>query len=541
MTSTTIPPPPPPPPPEEQQPQLSFVSLSLTNKAIMLNDEPYYPIKLPTSLFVKNKSHERRIAILKDVILDGCTLYRVDEVNDETVTRCAKALLQELDEREGAAKAAARRAKEKEEQEQKEQSQPKPEAEPEPEIIELTPELTREVTFDETADIFSVSIKKDKANKLISCCGMLLAQSNKDQLNIGYQAESAAGKSYMAYELASYFPPNEVLKIASASPTAFYHKGGKWDEERKAQVCDLEHKIVIFADQPHFQLLEKMRSVLSKDDKELTYWITEKNRSGANRTKTVIIRGFASFFFCTAKTDPDEQEKTRMILLSPETGEDKLYESLELAALRNSDTDVFRQLIEQDPKRIWLRDRIHAIRQQGIREIVVPDRGRQVFDRFIREHKHLIARHQRDLPRIFGFIKAHALLNCFNRERMTNGKSGTIIATQVDIDAGFALYKEIEESNELGLSPFVHRIYTDVVKPNLNANGLTRKELRSKYFGVFHKFLPPKFEDSIIAQIEAAGLIVQEPDPEDKRKMLIVEPKKEENDDNNNNNNSNSS
>ena len=375
----------------------------------------------------------------------------------------------------------------------------------------LTSELTREISFDETADIMSVSIKKDRANKIITFNGMVLAQTNKDQVNVGYQAESAAGKSYLASEIATYFPQNEIIKIAGASPTAFYHKGGTWDEARKAQVCDLEHKIVIFFDQPHFQLLEKIRSVLSKDDKELTYWITEKNRSGANRTKTIIIRGFASFYFCTAKADPDEQEKTRLILLSPETGEDKLYESLELSALRNADSDEYRKFIEQDPKRKWLIDRILAIRQLGIREIKIPDRGKPVFDRFIREHNHLIARHQRDLPRLFGFIKSHALLNCFNRERLTttaNGKSDTttILATNVDIEAGFALYKEIEESNELGLSPYIYKIYSEVIKPNLNANGLSRKEIRSKYFSVFHKFLVPKFEDSIIAQIEAAGL-----------------------------------
>jgi hypothetical protein len=164
-------------------------------------------------------------------------------------------------------------------------------------------------------------------------------------------------------------------------------------------------------------------------------------------------------------------------------------------------------------------------------EIIIPDRGRTVFDRFIKEHKHLVARHQRDLPRIFGFIKGHALLNAFNRERLTNGKSGTIIATQADVDAGFALYKEIKESNELGLSPYIYRIYKEVIEPNLNPNGLSRKEIRSNYFSVFHKFLHPKFEDSIIAQIEAAGCIQQEPDKEDRRKLLVLPSPKNNDDD----------
>jgi hypothetical protein len=507
---------------------LRRVVLSDDNKTILLNGELKYAINLPLNMMSNKKLYTTRWHTLKTLILNGCHSMGLDELSDENVTKLAKEVLDTLIERRKFAKAEEQRiGKEHEEDYENISSNTAGTAQlsdVEQQKIQLTPELTRELSFDETADIFSVSIKRDKVNKLISFSGMLLAQTNKDQLNIGFQAESAAGKSYIPSEIASYFPTSEVMKIASASPTAFYHKGGKWDDARKAVICDLEHKIIIFSDQPHFQLLEKMRSVLSKDDKELTYWITDKNKSGANRTKTIIIRGFASVFFCTAKTDPDEQEKTRLILLSPETGEDKLFESLELAALRNADTDVYRSVIEQDPKRKWLINRILAIRQSGIRDIIVPDGGKSVFDRFILEHKHLIARHQRDLPRIFGFIKAHALLNCFNRERLTNGKSGAVVANDTDIEAGFALYKEIEESNELGLSPYIYRIYSEVIKPNLNGNGVSRKELRSKYFSVFHKFLPPKFEESVIAQIEAAGLILQEPDEEDRRKILIRLP-----------------
>ena len=157
--------------------------------------------------------------------------------------------------------------------------------------------------------------------------------------------------------------------------------------------------------------------------------------------------------------------------------------------------------IDGDPERAWLIKRIYAMRQWGIREIVIPDNGKCVYDRFMKEHTYLITRHQRDFPRIFGFIKAHTLLNCFNREK-TEGKPDTIMAIQTDIDAGFQLYKEIEQSNELGLSPYVYRVYKDIIEPQLDAAiGLTRKQIRQKYYTVFHKTLTSKFEESIILQI----------------------------------------
>jgi hypothetical protein len=99
------------------------------------------------------------------------------------------------------------------------------------EPIELTEELTKEVSWKETSSTLSTSIKRDDDPKLITFNGMLLAQTNDDQFNTGFQAESSVGKSYVPLEVATYFPESEIVKIASASPTAFYHSG-VWDPER---------------------------------------------------------------------------------------------------------------------------------------------------------------------------------------------------------------------------------------------------------------------------------------------------------------------
>ncbi len=394
------------------------------------------------------------------------------------------------------------------------------------ETVELTEDLIREASFNEIADILSTSIKKDEAAKVITFCGMLLDQTNEDQLNIGFQAESSAGKSYIPMEVATYFPKNEIEIIASASPTAFYHDGGKWDNERKSIIKDLRHKILIFLDMPHFQLLEKLRPMLSHDQPELHYMITDKSQKHGLRTKNVIIKGYPSVFFCTTKTDPDEQEKTRMILLSPSTDQVKLRESLELAALRKSSPDEYRIRIQQDPKRAWLTNRILGIRQWGIKEVNIPNEGREVYARFMKEHPYLRPRHQRDFPRIFSFIKAHALLNCFNRTKL-EGKPDIILATQADIDAGFDLYSKIELSNELGLSPYIYEIFSDVFVPLLNnvkvtEIGVTREDTLKKYYEVRYKTLSPEtLKREIIPQLELVGLIFQKPDPDDKRRMLI--------------------
>ena len=480
---------------------------------MLLNGEPGYPVALPKYILVKKK-REDRLRIVEKKILDGCQMYGLDYVSEDNVTRLAKEIVNLLYERANVAATVA--AAEEEEKEEKEETQ---EQEAQPEPIELTPDLTKEISWDYVSDILSTSIKKDENPKLISFNGMLLDQTHDDQLNIGFQAESSVGKSYIPLDVATYFPESEIQKIASASPTAFYHSG-VWDPERKALIVDLRHKILIFLDMPHFQLLERLRPLLSHDDHELHYKITDKSQKYGLKTKDVIIKGPASVFFCSAKTNPDEQEKTRMILLSPSTDEGKLRESIELLTLKKSNYQEYKRRIMQNPKRVWLTKRIMCVRQGGIRDVIVPNEGKAVFDRFIKEHEHLMPRHQRDFPRIFSFIKAHALLNCFNRTKLSDD---TIQADEKDIDAGFAIYKGIEQSNEMGLSPYILKIYDDAFMPILDPQeGVSREDILKQFYKARHKPMSPEvLRLEVIPQLEAVGLIYQE---EGERRKMKVYP-----------------
>jgi hypothetical protein len=394
-------------------------------------------------------------------------------------------------------------------------------------------EIEKEISWDDISQTLDVTIKKDKATKVITFACMLLSQTEEDQFNVGLQAESSAGKSYIPIELAGYFPSDEVIVIASASPTAFFHDKGTWDEERSVLVVDLEGKILVFLDQPHFQLLEKLRPLLSHDRKELEYKITDKSERKGLRTKNVVLRGYPSVIFCTVKLDPDEQEKTRLFLLSPEIDENKLKESIELLALKRCNSQMFTKVLETNVRRKLLKERIQAIRNSSIRHIVIP-KHEDVINRFKAKHKQLKPRVQRDFPRIISLIKAHALLNCFNRNKVENE---TIEANEADVEAGFALYEEIAEPNELGLPPYALEIFKKVFVPlfkeyqnktkekdgkeEIVQLGIDRKSIERKYFEVYHKPLPYEyFKRYLKPSLESAGLITEEPDPEDKRRTL---------------------
>ncbi len=415
-----------------------------------------------------------------------------------------------------------RQRRDLEDQPSKEETAPQP--------VELSEDVTREITFIDVGSILESSIKKDDAAKLITFCGMLLAQTENDQVNVGFQSKSSTGKSYIPIELSAYFSPDEVIKIASASPTAFFHERGQpifegEGEPKKLKhfLVDLEGKILIFLDQQHFQLLEKMRGILSHDEKELTFKITDKSAKMGLKTKTVLVRGFPSVFYCTTSQSPDEQEKTRLILLSASIDQDKLQESIKLLSLRKGNSHEFAKQVSEHPGRAWLVSRIKGIRQTGIREVIIPNHEETVCQRFLKKHQFLMPRHQRDFPRIMSLIKAHALLNVFHREKVMNGHGGepiSILARQDDIDAGFALYEKIADSNERGLSPYVYGIFETVIKPL--GQGVKREEVQRKYYEVYHEMLSAEaLKREILPQLETVGFIVQEPDPDDKRRLLI--------------------
>jgi hypothetical protein len=385
--------------------------------------------------------------------------------------------------------------------------------------------VQRPMTFSEVSEALGSTIRHDVPTKLILFCACLLTFTDEDQVNILMSGESSGGKTYNALEVVAYFrdlPRNVVLDIATASPTAFFHDHGKWDKDARALRVDLRQKILLFLDQPHYSLLERLRPLMSHDQRELLYKITDKSTKGPMRTKNVVLEGYSTIILCAAKLSLDEQEKTRVFILSPETSMEKLQESLQLAVKRVGDRQTFREWIDSHPLRKWLRDRIEAIQTANIKQVIIEDQE-QVYQRFVDAHKRLAPRHQRDLPRILSLIKAHALLNLWWRGRRGDR---AIVANQEDVDAGFELYNHIGKPNELGLSPQIYEVYETIIKPLLdNETVADRRRVLSKYFEYYGRHLADEtLRREIVPALVDCGLICEEPDPSDRRRKLLYPP-----------------
>jgi hypothetical protein len=385
--------------------------------------------------------------------------------------------------------------------------------------------LTKPLTVDGVVEILGSTVKYDDENKAITFLVMLLTFTDEDQTNLGFLAESSTGKSYIPLELSWYFPKEDVIKLGYASPTAFFHEYGiplpdpndrrdvEDQKKRKIIHVDLRQKILIFLDQPHDQLLQRLRSLLSHDERDIILKITDKRERHGLRTKTVVIEGYPTVIFCTAKFSMADQEKTRLLLLSPEVNQEKLREAIALKIERESDREGFCKRMMEDPQRKFLASRIEFIKTAHIKYVKIPEELREKINRqFLEDHKYLIARHQRDVSRLLAIIKGHALLNYMHRERIAD----SIVVNLEDVEAGFKLYYAVSEANELGLSPEIYNVFKRI-KNDITKDGITINDFQKLYYNEFHKPLGSKRSTEILDILSATGLLIEKADPNDKR------------------------
>lgn len=390
-----------------------------------------------------------------------------------------------------------------------------------------------EMSMAELAEVLALTVKHDDENKLITFLCMLSAYTDTSQINVSFNAPSSSGKTYITSEIAKLFPGEDKIELSGASPTSFFHGEGKIDKARNAKIVSLERKILLFYEQPNPALQEKLRPVLSHDARELNFRITDKDKKGAHRAVKVIIRGYPATVFCSAGLKLDEQEATRALLLSPQITDDKIKTGVHLQAMRGADEIRFDELIESQPERIALKNRIIAIRSEAIMDIKIPS-PEQIEERFKKMFGKLKPRHMRDIAHLIKLIKAVALLNVWHRR----DNKGIITANIDDVDSAFKLWSTVIESQDMNVPPVVMSFYKQYILPAFYKKkedseysmdmqdgriGLSNRELTSYYLDKEERALNEEnLRKQILPQLENSGMIsIEQPSWGDKRSKHI--------------------
>lgn len=376
-------------------------------------------------------------------------------------------------------------------------------------------------TQNQLLNVLGQTVKRDNTNKLVVFLSLLLTYTESDQLNISFNAPSSSGKSYMALEIAGLFPEEDVIDLAYASPTSFFHSHSKYDEKLKGYVVNLERKMLVFMDMPHQQLLERLRPAFSQDKKVIHLKITDKQKSSL-KTKEIFIIGYASVVFCSASFKFDEQELTRFMLLSPETSQEKIGSAISEVIRKETDPLAYIRELNENPERLELKERIRAVRDAHIKIIRLHDPGK-LEHAFNSRHEFRKPRHTRDIKRVARLAKAFALLNLWNRNYVK--KDSSIETTDEDYRNAFALWDDISEAQDLGLPPHVLMLFREIILAAFKENGgigLTRQDIVNKHYQVYGRHVEDfRLRKEYLPMLVSSGLISEEQDKDDRRILRI--------------------
>lgn len=367
--------------------------------------------------------------------------------------------------------------------------------------------------------VLSQTIKHDDVNKKITFLTMLSAYTESDQTNLAFSSPSSTGKSYLALETAKLFPEEDVITLGYASPTAFFHDRGIWDDDRKAKVLDMSRKIYLFLDMPHYDLLARLRPFLSHDKKEITFKTTNQTKKFGLRAEDAILVGYPVVVFASANQSFDEQESTRCFFLSADTDDEKLNASIKERILYETDRDKYKKSLEDNPERKALKEYIVLLKNAQVNQIIInnPKLLEELF--FDAVHGQLKSRHARDISRVASLIKSISLLKLGgiggikNNGDFTMGYKNDIHTMDEDIREGIDLWKVIAEPQELSISPYTFDIYKRILLPlhAENVGGFKRTDIIKRYTEVYHKPLPEYIlRRQILPMLEGAGLIYEE-------------------------------
>jgi hypothetical protein len=294
----------------------------------------------------------------------------------------------------------------------------------------------------------------------------------------------------------------------------------EWDSIEKLYVVNLEKRIIIWKDTPDDQVLQPLRSLISHDEKELIADITDKSTSGGNLTKKIKLLGYPTVVFCQAAFSPDEQERTRFFVISPDMSQDKLTESLNLQAESLKDRGKFKKLLEEDANIAALKARIELIKAANIQQIIIPKEDMDNLLGWFKGNdkpRDLAPRDQRDFPHLVAMAKGHAL---FNLPQRTLTPDGCLIAEREDIDSAKVICAKIIESNRLGLPPYAYDWWSESLSELLEAagdEGLTKTQFSQSYYNRFKTRLSDKSRKHLITTFEEAGFLEEKTDLGDKR------------------------
>jgi len=361
-------------------------------------------------------------------------------------------------------------------------------------------------------------------------------------LNLYIRGAPGTGKSYNATHVLKLFPASDVWIIGRLSPTALIHQRGdlysadgsrleppkreeyeKLEDYRKARRdyeakakdgyyrVDLQGKTLLFLETPHPETFRMLYPILSHDEREIEYRITEKTKIGSLQTKHVKVCGWPATVFIRAKEETVPEEfRRRCLIVCPEESKSKvehvnaLTHKLNAYPWLKNDIDV-----EYDEARIWIATLKNRLLK--LTDICIP------FEELDKFYPTEVAADMAEFSFLENFIKCVAALNYYYRPRLKSGNEEVLVASESDVKDAWAIFLNLFETSRTGLSQNLLDFY---YKCLVKLASFHTAEAVEAYNATFKPRRSKRTIENYLNILEETSYLTSDEDSQDKRKVI---------------------
>jgi len=387
-----------------------------------------------------------------------------------------------------------------------------------------------------------------------------LSAYTPEPINLFLRGESSIGKSYNVVQALKYFPKDDVWLLGGLSPTALIHQHGilidkngdpilpysrpdkdaspeekeAWHQKMKDSryLVELNGKILVFLEAPHFETFNMLRPILSHDAHQISYRFTDKTGKGQLQTQHVIVQGWPATIFCSTQEKYVQDLATRGFTITPEMTQRK-YSAANILTAKKS---AYPWMFQHDFDFMLLEGYIHFLKNH-LNEIKAVD---PYAIKFVQTFPSRSPRSMRDFKHLTNLIKVSALFHFAQRPLVIRKikpetavkedptvnedkeiEERYIMVTKQDYDFILALWSNIQETTETSAPGHIIKFYHEAVEEAAKEKQeFTIEDLTEKWNSTQED---KKSSDAIrrwTSFLCSIGYLTSKPDPTDKRRQL---------------------
>jgi hypothetical protein len=352
-----------------------------------------------------------------------------------------------------------------------------------------------------------------------------------DPINLGIMAPTSEGKTYPVEECIKFFPREDVYKVGSMSAKTLVRDKGmlvdknlnpiedklrelkkkakrlskknEQDEKEKIDeeieklykdaktLIDLRGKILVFLEPPDKEVWNILKPILSHDSFEIEYPFVNQTDKDGHETKKVIVRGWPSCIFCSARDESKwemwSEVKSRFLTSSPNMIPQKYQESTKLIALRKGLPNSIQQLTIISDNEINLAKQCILLIKQKINDLSIQSNNSNGKISVWIPYAQLL---QKELPsnkgtdvrlvkRIFSLLNIVPIVKLNLRNLLVLENEISIIADLQDLKEVLLITQSVEGIPQYKidyLNNIFYPLYNSKTKPDSNSDGSKQED-----------------------------------------------------------------